>query len=245
MDSIQKDKAAEKPDAEIKLKGGILIVGSLWWDPEREDWRNMHLNTKAKIYVPAPIRYGKISNSRNCTYTMVFSTEYDVEGKRGQAMFVPFGNNPLDWASLHTQSVALIKAERNKNTIDSTHYYWDWGTLGICFNPKVEKKDQDILLVNWTKRFTGFESQEYKSGKETSVMNKDGCLLFVWPEALNEYDFLVATAIKPVQPVYADVKKIVERMVVNEYTEYFDKNRAALITTIDDDNIIKELKGQK
>ena len=63
------------------MKGAILIIGSLLWDPDknkeigfRKRWRDKRLIVKNKIHVKAPIRYGKLScNEKN--YTMVFSKD--------------------------------------------------------------------------------------------------------------------------------------------------------------------------
>ena len=54
-----------------ELNVGILIIGSLIWNPElhRERWRSSRLLCKKAIKVAAPIRYGRIS--KNKTFTMV------------------------------------------------------------------------------------------------------------------------------------------------------------------------------
>jgi hypothetical protein len=52
---------------------GILVVGSLYWDPNREGWRGRRLTSDDGVLVQAPIRYGRKSRSRKDTYTMVFA----------------------------------------------------------------------------------------------------------------------------------------------------------------------------
>jgi hypothetical protein len=72
------------------IKGGVIIQGSLFWEDEnnciqdeegkqkvqregkeRREWRENHLNIKDAFLIPFPIRYGRCSSSRLCTYTMV------------------------------------------------------------------------------------------------------------------------------------------------------------------------------
>ena len=75
---------------DIALNGGVLIIGSLYWDKEkiRIDWRDTHLDFTNARHISAPIRYGRVSSDRNCTFTMVFSSECKQEEKLGQAWFV-------------------------------------------------------------------------------------------------------------------------------------------------------------
>jgi len=65
----------------MKLKGGVIIVGSLIWEDHlkaedrdniRRNWRRVNLidnSSPSKV----PIRYGRKSQSRDDTYTMIFS----------------------------------------------------------------------------------------------------------------------------------------------------------------------------
>jgi hypothetical protein len=60
-------------------KVGILVVGSLYWDPLREPWRKKYLTDDEGTLVKAPICYGRKSSLRQHTYTMVFSPALDQE----------------------------------------------------------------------------------------------------------------------------------------------------------------------
>jgi hypothetical protein len=56
------------------LDTGILIIGSLLWDEDRQQWRDERLDLSRSELVSAPIRYGRKSGRRRGrTYTMVFS----------------------------------------------------------------------------------------------------------------------------------------------------------------------------
>ena len=49
------------------MKCGILIVGSLLWDREKDgraDWQDTRLDVGGQISVKAPIYYGRKSSSR-------------------------------------------------------------------------------------------------------------------------------------------------------------------------------------
>jgi hypothetical protein len=74
----------------LNLRTGVLVVGSLDWestiyggafvatlDPVRSNWRKTRLKVdkRSTQYVRVPIRYGRLSESRGNTYTMVFSPE--------------------------------------------------------------------------------------------------------------------------------------------------------------------------
>jgi hypothetical protein len=71
----------------VRLTAGVLIIGSLVWDSEkgRSAWRDKRLNMAEAQTVTAPIRYGRLSESRGHSYTMVLSRLCPV----GQAKLVP------------------------------------------------------------------------------------------------------------------------------------------------------------
>ena len=88
---------------ENSIKGGVIIMGSLFWEDEkncvrgkedvgraRRRWREINLDLSQTKSVPMPIRYGRISEeaSRKSTYTMVLSRDY--LNRLGTALIVPF-----------------------------------------------------------------------------------------------------------------------------------------------------------
>lgn len=230
---------------EINLNGGVLIIGSLLWDENelRENWRNKSLRIADKIKVSAPIRYGRVSKSRNYTFSMVFSQECNDKDKMGKAFFVPFRDNPIDFDKLKTQTIELIKSERDKPDAGE-RFNWDWGALTIVLNPKILLKDSDkyiqanALLYYWEKCYgNGFNPDNYKVGEEIPVLDKRGVLSFTWPDELKDYDFLIATATKPDRDKYPTAKEITDRIIVNEYSEYFENNIKSGIETFQDKHI--------
>ena len=89
----------------MTLSVGILIIGSLFWDPAREPWRKSRLSMEQAMTVQAPIRYGRLSEGRG-HYTMVFSRLC----KPGHAKLVPCRATADD---IIDEAEHLWAAERN------------------------------------------------------------------------------------------------------------------------------------
>lgn len=234
----------------ISLNGGVLIIGSLLWDADeqRTNWRKDFLEVDKQILVPAPIRYGRVSTERSCTFSMVFSNDCNQDHQIGQAIFVPFKDNPIDFKRIELQTKELIKSERKKTTLDSDRFNWGWGTLTISVNPKIlietsEKSNQAKLLLSyWSKKYSDdFNPNNYKVDQELPVLDKEGSLKFNWTDKLNNFDFIIATATKPERDHYPTSKNIADRMLANEYSEYFRKNTELGISTFQDKEILKSL----
>ncbi len=239
---------------EVQLKGGILIIGSLIWDPSpiRVKWREEFLdNIDNIIDVPAPIRYGRISRKRNCTYTMVFSHDCLSPGKLGIAKFIGFKNNPLTLDDILLQSKELIKAETDQTEVRFKTFNWKWGALGLCINPNKEKgKNEEIkyLKVRWAENYGKQKPlipSDFVVGEEEEIISETGILDIPWSDNLNEFDFFISTIVKPEIKEYPNAYKIAEKMIVNESDEYFMKNKSYSIKTFQDDEIILELEKFK
>ncbi len=224
------------------LTGGVLIVGSLLWEESeiRDKWRLQCLDLKQRQFVSLPIRYGRISTTRNCTYTMVFSSECKTEENLGTGLFIPFVANPISFEQLEAHVKRMISAEFNKEKNLSSQN-WEWGAMGISFNPNEQSDDSPksiviaSFLAKWAKKYSNtFNPDDYKVGNETSVISKDGILLIDWQNIPEAIDFVIATVIKPELKNYPSVKNIADRIVVNEYDKYFKENRKKGITTFQD-----------
>jgi len=236
----------------ITLNGGVLIIGSLYWEDSdlRKKWRNEFIDFPNYQHIALPIRYGRISNTRNCTYTMVYSSDCKPVQQIGQGLVVPFRGNPVDTQELERQTKMMIDAEHN-TTVDFDRYNWSWGALGIAVNPKwnaetaanLEMKRQ--LLASWSTHFgKGFNTEEYRVGNEEPILSKKGELLIDWKEEMNDFDFVIGTAVKPELKNYPDPTQIVVRMKVNEYDTYFNKNTESGIMTFQDTSIRELLENK-
>lgn len=237
--------------SETYLKGGVLIIGSLLWENDliRKKWRQDFLEEKNKIETKAPIRYGRISNSRNFTFTMIFSNDCNEKKLLGNAFFLPFKKNPVDIKEIQKNAFELIKSEHKKKQINFNRFHWSWGALALVVNPKslIEKKEQINHLLNfWLKQYDeSFDPMEYKVNKETPVINKQGILLFDWTNELKDFDFVITTVTKPNVNQYPTAKTIADKILTNEYSTYFENNLREGISTFQDADIKTLIQDKK
>src|SRR5262245_53888890 len=137
------------------MKGGVLIIGSLYWDIDqgkhlnvRENWRTNHLQFNNRIHVKAPIRYGRTSGKEEKkVYTMVFSHSTEAEEHWGTAYVVPFKLDISDFEGLYEQAKYLSEAEgANDTNMVKRSEGTIWCVIGVLFNPKFDAgQKQDIL----------------------------------------------------------------------------------------------------
>jgi len=145
---------------ESKYKGGVLIIGSLFWENSelRRKWRDQQLDIENIIRVKLPIRYGRKSESRNYTYTMIFSTDCRSKDKLGEGIFIPF-KKELTIEQIINQGKPMIEAEHNR-TVDFERFNWGWGSLGVVINTDYQEFD---IEKSWKEMFgNGFKPSEYK-----------------------------------------------------------------------------------
>ena len=71
------------------------------------------LDKSRERYLDLPIRYGRISTTRNCTYTMVYSQECKSNEKMGRGIAIPFAGNPVNLEQIKQQASVMIEAEHN------------------------------------------------------------------------------------------------------------------------------------
>ncbi|MBI5473966.1 MAG: hypothetical protein HY961_16630, partial [Ignavibacteriae bacterium] len=228
------------------LNGGVLIIGSLLWDDAqlRKEWRQSSLDLSGKQSVAAPIRYGRISESRHLTYTMVFSSSVP---DHGIAQAVPFRNSIKSFAELESQVQSLARAEKLKKKVTNP-YFWKWGCVGILLNPVADSKAELLtsILENWPKKFGGFNNVDFCVNSEQRSIDKQGMLQIGWPTGLS-WDFLLATVVKPEvsDNVYPDADGIVAAMNNAACYNYFLNNKQHGISTFQDEDISARLKSTK
>lgn len=127
------------------MRAGILIIGSLLWDNgHRGAWRKSHLSVQDKVYVKAPICYGRRSSSRGNTYTMTFGTDDAL----GQAVLVPCVTAIADVAGLVAEAEALWKAEQPSAAANSIG--GSWGCVGVVF---LTENTQADWVATWRNHF--------------------------------------------------------------------------------------------
>jgi hypothetical protein len=124
---------------EINLKIGVLIIGSLDWEskdygddfseelgrhgrtlcPRRVEWRNSRLmgDVGSEFRVNVPIRYGRLSRSRDDTYTMVFSPAY--KDRLGTAKVIRCKQDVISITNLTKEAEELWKAESGRSGLSA------------------------------------------------------------------------------------------------------------------------------
>jgi hypothetical protein len=222
----------------MTLSVGILIIGSLFWDPAREPWRKSRLSMEQAMTVQAPIRYGRLSEGRG-HYTMVFSRLCDP----GHAKVVPCRATA---ESIIDEAEHLWAAERNAplNRQIST----SWGRVALLPHP-----DRDIpkaILRAWATRVA--QERTYadvpQASGEGSLLSRSGILQIGWPRSVDAdepapLDLLLATANHPTlvgqPPDYPDPSRIalLWRGSTSGRVGYFVSNRQNGILTFEDDAI--------
>lgn len=250
---------------EIKIKGGVIIMGSLFWENEknclkgdtkgnkRPKWRNENLELEANniLQIALPTRYGRCSSSRICSYTMVLSSEYI--DKKGTGLIVPYISNFISLKDLRTQIEKLAIVEGICKESDQVKKYASsWGVVAIWLNPK---KENSKIIEYWNS--IKIEERGYKKNSNDFVWSDNKLINDNYELQLSidieDIDFLLCTYIKPkhkniqkdIQMKYPDPKEIADAMITSGYQTYFCQNRASGIVTSDDDEIISYLTGNK
>jgi hypothetical protein len=231
----------------MKLSIGVLIIGSLYWDPRRKGWRDSRLSMDEVYNVRARIRYGRCSASRDNTYTMVFSGQ----AGEGQAKVVRFKHDVSTTADLRAEAEHLWAAERNVKPDGLIAA--DWGCVAMLCNP-----ERDIpagLVEDWAKRvdaIPGYGNISHALGEGTPV-SEQGLLQIPWP-TLSEtndnvpLDLLMVTANHPTlegEPkAYPTPVMIADAWNADKKgrVEYFRNNVRDGIWTFEDDAISRRLR---
>lgn len=223
------------------LRGGVLIIGSLLWDmtdPIRRQWQEQNLNVQDKTAVLLPIRYGRFSEKRK-TYTMVFSDNAIASPGTGYA--VPFNHDISTLDQVNAQVRRLLEAENSPNE-PGPFYDLSFCVAALLINPKHQATRHPLisaLMPFWRNALSPtFRPSAYHVPDEPPIINANAILQFAWPENLNAFDFVIATAIKPRprDPEYPSPTEIAKHVTTNA-KDYFTNNRKAGITTFQDADI--------
>lgn len=232
----------------MPLTAGVLIIGSLLWDLEkgRPAWRSARLNMAKAQNVTAPIRYGRLSESRGNSYSMVFSRLCPL----GQAILVPCSRDISCVQDLIAEAECLWKAEQpgaKSHRIAAT-----WGCVAVLCNP--ERDIPDDLLRGWATRVAaeyGYGSVS-QTQEEGVLVTADGLLRIEWPKLVDGgaaagVDLLLVTANDPnitaISPNYPAAETIAEAWNrAGDYVGYFWNNRNCGICTFQDGEIRRSLR---
>lgn len=235
------------------MKLGVIVIGSLLWDEskDRVTWREQSLNLDEKVQVYLPIRYGRCSNSRRDTYTMVFSNIcYSKNYGLGKGWIFPAVTPINSFGDLIHEVKKMGLVEGFSDGISRP-----WGSVAIKFNP--QKVNLDQIKEKWisfmSKKLVGSTLLKTKLKSEKGAITSEGLLNIKWPQLTKnlsfefDFDFLITTVTKPTlgkKKRYPSVNEIVASMNESDYWEYFKNNRAHGICTFQDYRI-QSLKKTK
>jgi len=230
----------------VPLNAGILIIGSLLWDERRQAWRDSRLDMTSAQSVTAPIRYGRRSETRGNTYTMVFSRA--CEAGRGTVVRCSRPVSSVD--DLILEAEHLWAAEQNATV--SRQISAGWGCVTLLCNP--DRTIPQMFLTGWANRVG--QERKYGNVPQTSeeglLVSARGLLQIAWPQCVADgvaapLDFLLATATRPTltgtQVSYPTVEMIANAWNADagNHVEYFRKNNENGIRTFQDDAILQLL----
>ena len=233
----------ESPDAAGKgLSLGVLIIGSLYWDnAHREQWRQERLDLNHKLWVHAPIRYGRQSGNRGNSYTMVFSAGLR-EADFGTAIVVPCKlQDPVEEAK------RLWAAEGGNSGISG-----NWGCVGLLTSPRSRVLTKQCK--RWSKLVAGRPGygQLTSTDGESAAVDAMGFLTIPWPKLVDGstlmLDALLATATDPTlvqgirYPSTREIAKAWDTPRGREHIHYFCENRKSGIQTFQDEEIEGHLR---
>jgi hypothetical protein len=227
--------------SEIKLSCGVLIIGSLFWDVKngRDTWRKRYLNLDSKKLIDLPIRYGRKSSTRSCTYTMVFSN--DCANKLGKAYIVPFKEVIHGIKDLLDKSIDLAKAEGICQESEMS-LYKSWGCVAIFINPRVDTKVTSEVRAFWMKQYQNTINPScFRINDEKPCVDKYGFLQLDCTLNTKDCDVILATPVTINAERYPSSKEIADA-IVKKKNEYFCKNVQNGIATFQDAEIKKYLQ---
>ena len=221
---------------------GVLIIGSLFWDNStREEWRRDRLDLERRQYVRAPIRYGRQSTGRGCSYTMVFSAGLR-EAEFGTAIVVPCKSRDLV-----EEAKSLWEAESGtRGTVSGS-----FGCVGLLINPHGGLPPEQC--DRWSRFVAGrrLYGQLTHERDEPVAVDKAGFLQIHWPRLVGGshlmLDALLATATDPTlveRNRYPSASEIAEAWNTpkgRDHVRYFRGNRKNGIETFQDPDIERHL----
>lgn len=181
----------------MRLDAGILIIGSLLWDKDRQQWREERLSFNQSELVSAPIRYGRRSGKRRgYTYTMVFSNSAPA----GHARVVRCSHAITSADDLTTEALRLWEAEELSR--DTGRIAANWGCVALLCNPK--RKSPDDILTAWAQRVEREQGYGNVSqlADEGALISQNGILQIDWPRCIAggapvDLDLMLVTANDP------------------------------------------------
>lgn len=238
------------------MRIGLLIIGSLYWDPSpvRKRWRQARFGCGGQHRVKIPIRYGRRSNKRGGTFSMVFAMSCSPPESQGCGLVVPARAECCEPDHLIEEASQLWAAERDCSRVGGISA--DWGR--VCVLPDPDARGVEGLLHAWQEKVQGvgsaYRAVPAADGEEQVLEAATGLARFRWPldvdtaEPLAGFDLLLMTATEPtlVRGTYSPASEIARswREDKKDNVSYFHNNRHHGITTFEDEEILRILRGE-
>jgi len=255
-----------------KIRGGVINIGSLFWEDKdkaiqdeesiklaekRKKWRETYLNLddKREKRHQLPIRYGRCSSSRKCTYTMVFSSL--ALNKESFGLVIPY-KEEIDFSNyINFERQAQKLAEVEGISKGDNRLRKHWGCIGIYINSHSTKVKIDILNSHWESlRLTDGEYAKldpakirfYELEKEGDFSLLDESYRLKSEVEINtDIDFLFFLYMKAEHrnktiKTYPTPQEIAEEINRSGYKTYFEENKNSGITTFEDKDIEQFLR---
>jgi hypothetical protein len=235
------------------MRIGILTIGSLYWDQSdiRSNWRKDRLESTGERRVRVPIRYGRRSNKRGNTFTMVFAMSCSATGRLGTGLVLPARADCTHPQHLIEEAAYLWAAESNSSPtgrIAST-----WGRVCLLCNPAATPRPDVLQAWRQKVRAAGasYRAIPPANGEDELLEVTTGCARFGWPiddntgQPLVDFDLLLMTATEPTlnNGQYPTARQIADawRADNQRNVSYFCNNRSCGIATFEDDQILAAL----
>ena len=241
----------------MKLIGGIIIVGSLIWEDHldfekngenyiRRDWRNQNLKLQRHL-TSVPIRYGRKSSSRKDTYSMIFDNA--IKTNLGQGLILEFQQPINSFEDLERQAIALAIAEGIYKSTNK-RITCSWGSVGLLINPKLKTNNIgkfEFISKKWSDHYQlynkTFRANDYQTNAEIqSPIDQNGYLTISWQDTMDKFDILFATPVIPDPKETLTAKQIADKMIEKRFDTYFKNNLAHNIRTSQDKEIADYLR---
>lgn len=201
-----------------------------------------------------PIRYGRKSDKRAGTFTMVFARSCSDPVKLGTGMVVPTRSECCEPEHLLNEAEHLWAAERDSEKVAGISA--EWGRVCLLKNPNAVVPES--LLKAWQakvkKEGSSYTQLPIADGEEPVFDAETGGALFSWPidcetnQPLSGFDLLLMTATAPTLNggQYPTVNQIADAWRTDRQNNvlYFYNNRYYGITTFEDDRIRAVLQGE-
>ena len=182
---------------------------------------------------------------------MVFSSEFDTSGKRGETKVIPFKNHQMTMEQVIQAATALSEAEGEKDKGFIKGKKSQWCILLFLLNPALDENRKSEFIESWSQNYIPVITDKLRNhfkmeSEKEAIFDTNGQLLIKWPKEANDLDFVLATQTQPRQTETDRSTYLAPGSIAAQFharPEYFLKNRKHHITTPQDEEILTYLRA--